>query len=224
MTGAPTFVTVELRRARPYRIPLAVNVAFAALCAALYRLDLHLFHVIHGSVVPTPTMVFIARCLADGPLLVTVLVVLLMLVLTRMGLRTYALKIIVFVAIALLLDALIGLAWDRPRPFAAGIAQAWIAHATTASFPSDHLTVQWVAAGILWLKQRTRGWGVALALLGLPMAWSRVYLGVHYPGDMLGALAIGLLAMGCAWTIDRRASRESRPVTTVALQDASRVV
>lgn len=84
--------------------------------------------------------------------------------------------------------------WNRPRPFVAGIGFGWIPHAATSSFPSDHLTVQWAVAGVLVLNRRTRLWGVALALLGLPMAWARVYLGDHYLGDMLGAAVMGLLA------------------------------
>ena len=33
-----------------------------------------------------------------------------------------------------------------------------------------------------------------LALLGLPMAWARVYLGVHWPLDMAGAALSGAVA------------------------------
>lgn len=73
-------------------------------------------------------------------------------------------------------------------------------------FPSDHLTVQWVVASMLLLDRRTRAWGLGIALLGLPMAWARIYLGVHYPGDMLGALAMGGLAMLSGWLLFRRST------------------
>jgi undecaprenyl-diphosphatase len=88
----------------------------------------------------------------------------------------------------------------------AGVGQAWISHAATGSFPSDHLTVQWVLAGMLLLNRRTRAWGAGIALLGLPMAWARIYLGVHYPGDMLGALAMSGLAMLSGWLWLRRSA------------------
>ncbi len=40
--------------------------------------------------------------------------------------------------------------------------------------------------------------GALLALLGLPMAWARIYLGVHFPLDMVGAaLVAGLSAYLC---------------------------
>ena len=35
-----------------------------------------------------------------------------------------------------------------------------------------------------------------LALLGLPMAWARIYLGVHFPLDMVGAALVAVLS---AW-------------------------
>lgn len=38
--------------------------------------------------------------------------------------------------------------------------------------------------------------GVASALLGVPVAWARLYLGVHFPFDMLGAVAVAALS---AW-------------------------
>ena len=88
---------------------------------------------------------------------------------------------------------------------------AWIAHAATSSFPSNHLTAQWVIAGVLLLDRRTRPWGLIVAVLGLPMAWARVYLGVHYPSDMLGALGVAGLAMLSAWLVIRRRTRPLTP-------------
>ena len=48
----------------------------------------------------------------------------------------------------------------------------------------------------LLLHRSQRMTAVALALLGLPMAWARIYLGVHFPLDMLGA---ALVAGFSAW-------------------------
>ena len=42
-----------------------------------------------------------------------------------------------------------------------------------------------------------------MALLGIPIAWARIYLGVHFPSDMLGAIAVAAL---CAWLTLREAS------------------
>ena len=104
--------------------------------------------------------------------------------------------------IALLLNQMIGLVWQQPRPFMIGLGHTFIAHAADSSFPSDHLTLLWAVAFSLRLNQRTEAVGFMLALLGLPMAWARIYLGVHFPMDMLGA---ALVAGGSAWLCFRNA-------------------
>ncbi|MDE2288769.1 MAG: phosphatase PAP2 family protein, partial [Burkholderiales bacterium] len=44
---------------------------------------------------------------------------------------------------------------------------------------------------------------------GLPIAWARIYVGVHFPLDMAGSLAVGAIA---AWLA--HALRDSLVVTT----------
>ena len=98
----------------------------------------------------------------------------------------------------LLINQAIGLFWQTPRPFVLGIGHTLIPHTPDSSFPSDHLTVMWSVAFSFLMHQRPRFAGVLLALLGLPMAWARIYLGVHFPLDMAGAaLVSGLSAYLC---------------------------
>jgi PAP2 superfamily. len=170
----------------------------------VYGWDLRLFQAIHPTVPPSSSMLDLARAFADGPLVLTAGILGLMLVRPQWSMRATALRALIAAAMALIGNALIGLVWDRARPFMAGAGQAWVSHAATGSFPSDHLTVQWVVAGMLLLDRRTRAWGFGIALFGLPMAWARIYLGVHYPGDMLGALAMGGLVMLFGWRWLRR--------------------
>lgn len=161
-------------------------------------MDSELFNVIHSPMPPSAGMLALARIFADGPLLVAVVVLAVMLAQRKHAVDRTAFRATTAAAIALLVNFLVGCLWDRPRPFVAGIGQAWIAHAPTGSFPSDHLTAQWAIAGVLLLDRRTRIWGLGLALLGLPMAWARVYLGLHYPSDMLGALAMAIAVVAAA--------------------------
>mgnify|MGYP000140747466 FL=1 len=90
--------------------------------------------------------------------------------------------------LGLCISMVIGLAWPHPRPFMLGLGHQLIAHAADASFPSDHLTLWWAVAFSLWL-QRLR-LGAAMALLGIPIAWAGIYLGVPFPLDMLGAAVV----------------------------------
>ncbi len=96
----------------------------------------------------------------------------------------------------LLINQLIGLVWTHPRPFMIGLGHTLIPHAADSSFPSDHLTLWWAVALSFLLQPGTQRAGVALALLGVPTAWARIYLGVHFPFDMFGALAVAAFS---AW-------------------------
>ena len=61
----------------------------------------------------------------------------------------------------------------------------------TYSFPSGHATVSFACATVLFLAvPRLRVLLYALAAL---IAFSRVYVGVHYPFDVLAGAALGLL-------------------------------
>ena len=57
---------------------------------------------------------------------------------------------------------------------------------------------------ILLLRRRYRWLTAVLLLYALIMSYSRIYLGVHYPGDILAGAAIGCL-LGClfAWATSR---------------------
>lgn len=96
--------------------------------------------------------------------------------------------------LGLLTNQIIGLAWSHPRPFMIGLGHTLIPHVADSSFPSDHLTLWWSVAVSFLLQRGLRRAGVALALFGLPIAWSRIYLGVHFPLDMLGAIAVAALS------------------------------
>jgi undecaprenyl-diphosphatase len=104
--------------------------------------------------------------------------------------------------IALAVAQVIGNAVDRARPYTAmPTAHVLTSRTSDFSFPSDHATVAGaIAVGLLLVGRRIRkpvlGWIVGgLAIL---MAFSRVYVGVHYPGDVLGGLVLGgaVAAMG----------------------------
>jgi undecaprenyl-diphosphatase len=193
-----------------------VNPHLVQLSARVYGWDLAVFRAIHPVVEPFASMLFLARVLAVGPLLVSGGVLLWMFARRDRGMRSTALKAGMTAILALAVNGLIGLLWDRARPFVAGVGHAWMQHAATGSFPSDHLTVQWVVAAVLLVDRRSRVWGLVIAALGLPMAWARIYLGVHYPGDMLGALVIGLLTLlGGHWIYHRRTRRAMQAPASV---------
>jgi len=81
---------------------------------------------------------------------------------------------------------------DRVRPcFAIDQMQALINQARSPSFPSGHASNSFGAAVIL--VRRHRRAGTAALLIALLVGISRVYVGVHYPGDVLGGALLGTL-------------------------------
>ena len=95
----------------------------------------------------------------------------------------------------LLINQIIGWLWQHPRPFMIGLGRTFISHAADSSFPSDHLTLLWSIAFSFLMHRRPRVAGLMLALLGLPVAWARIYLGVHFPFDMIGAALVAALSL-----------------------------
>lgn len=89
----------------------------------------------------------------------------------------------------------ITLVWDHPRPFEVGLGHQFMRQAPEASFPSDHATLLFGLALPLLAARATRRWGGAFLTLGIGTAWARVYLGVHFPFDMLGGLVVAAAAM-----------------------------
>ena len=78
----------------------------------------------------------------------------------------------------------------------------------TWSFPSGHCTSSAAAAWVLGSRHRRLLLPAAL-LVGL-VAYSRVYLGMHYPTDCLAGLALGALCGAGACRAARAVSRQPR--------------
>jgi len=83
---------------------------------------------------------------------------------------------------------LIKLAVDRHRP----IDHPLVPEPTSSSFPSGHAATSFACAATLATYVSRRG-AVVLYLLAAAIAYSRVYVGVHYGLDVLAGAALGLL-------------------------------
>jgi undecaprenyl-diphosphatase len=106
----------------------------------------------------------------------------------------------------------------EPRPFVNHSIHLLLAHPADASFPSDHTAWSFAVVGMLlfltlpllvsqwrrqdqgWQQQRFGAHMVPLFLVGVAMViastigLARVYVGLHYPVDILGGAIDGLLA------------------------------
>lgn len=91
---------------------------------------------------------------------------------------------------ALAVNQLLVAAFGEPRPYAVlPHTLVLVSRSTDPSFPSDHAVMAGaVAAGILLAHRRLGLLTVALAVL---MAATRVYVGAHFPLDVIVGLAVG---------------------------------
>lgn len=122
------------------------------------------------------------------------------------------------------LTPLLKLAFQRPRPSVFEWRGDYVV--SSLSFPSGHamgsmLTYATLAYIITrlqpppFLRRLTVGLAVVLIVL---IGWSRMYLGVHYPSDVIAGYAVGLAwAILCAMGVEalrmRRTRTNNRPAT-----------
>ncbi|EEW7626653.1 undecaprenyl-diphosphate phosphatase [Escherichia coli] len=160
----------------------------------LENLNLSLFSLINATPDSAPWMISLAIFIAKD--LITV-VPLLAAVLWLWGLtaqRQLVIKIAIALAVSLFVSWTMGHLFPHDRPFVENIGYNFLHHAADDSFPSDHGTVifTFALAFLCWHRLWS---GSLLMVLAVVIAWSRVYLGVHWPLDMLGGLLAGMI--GC---------------------------
>ncbi|MBE6726928.1 MAG: phosphatase PAP2 family protein [Ruminococcaceae bacterium] len=83
------------------------------------------------------------------------------------------------------------------------------------SFPSGHAAVSF--EGAVTILRHHRKWGIAALVLAVVIAFSRLYLRVHYPSDVLAGTIIGTLnaflaARIVAWGMEKRVGKTKKPV------------
>ena len=82
----------------------------------------------------------------------------------------------------------------RTRPFDVNTAvQLLVAKPRDYSFPSGHTAASFASVTALYLAGEKKLWKIALVLAVL-IAFSRLYLYVHYPTDVLGGIITGAIA------------------------------
>lgn len=119
--------------------------------------------------------------------------------------RTAALLTITMLGAAVL-DVTLKYAFHRPRPVA-----FFGATPSSYSFPSGHalgsLCLYGIVASILAARTRAHGakfciWMAAVLLIGM-IGFSRIYLGVHYPSDVIAGYCAATLWVGSVGFLDR---------------------
>jgi undecaprenyl-diphosphatase len=113
--------------------------------------------------------------------------------------------------LALALASAISSLYFHPRPFMNGLARNYLHHAPDSSFPSDHATLLF-ALGFSFLSMRPAMWRsfwILPAALACAVGWARIYLGAHYPLDIVGAALLGLASALLLTTPPGRRARDA---------------
>lgn len=135
--------------------------------------------------------------------------------------RAEALLVVVSVLSGTLISTLLKMGYDRPRPDLTAMS-----HQFTSSFPSGHAmlsAVTFLTLGALLARLaptralRIYAFGAAI-FLTLIVGVSRVYMGVHYPSDVLAGWCLGaawaLLCSAAAALLQRRGKLMATPEQT----------
>ena len=104
-------------------------------------------------------------------------------------------KTVVYAAItgvlALLINFVIGHIYFEARPFVAHKVNLLVDHAADASFPSDHTTGAFaLALAVLFVHRKI---GIGMLLFAFITGFSRIYVGHHYPFDIIGSIVVSLV-------------------------------
>jgi membrane-associated phospholipid phosphatase len=140
------------------------------------------------------------------------------------GPRTVAAAIWAVLAtlIAVGLNQPISRAVHEARPFRVEPHILVLAHRSTDfSFPSDHAVMAGAVAAGLWLVSTRLG--IVASVLAVVMAFARVYVGVHFPQDVIAGLVLGaavalvgwlLVGRILTWLFERLATTPLRPLVS----------
>jgi undecaprenyl-diphosphatase len=88
-----------------------------------------------------------------------------------------------------LVKIFINLFYFRPRPFSAHDVNLLIGKLADGSFPSAHAFLSFAMAFMIYFYSKKLG--IVFLVLAALVSISRIYVGVHYPLDILGGILLG---------------------------------
>jgi undecaprenyl-diphosphatase len=180
----------------------------------LMALDMSLFHLINGAWT-APLLDSLMPALSRAGNLGTIWLVLLGAV-AAFGKKTgrkIALAGLVALAVGFASSTLLKDLTVRPRPFLSlDEVRLLVSAPHSYAFPSGHTTSAFAAAlGVVLAARRLLGrvplWGWAMFPLAAAIAYSRIYVGVHWPTDVAAG---GVLGLASGWAGARLALRRWR--------------
>ncbi|MFI9459140.1 phosphatase PAP2 family protein [Acinetobacter sp. NPDC052428] len=159
---------------------------------SLDQLNLQLFHILNVPDQASIWMINYASLIAHDLVYLFLLIFAIAWFRGSYEVKTGIIKAFIFTAITLLMSEVLSAVLNTPRPFVIDVGRTLIEHAPTGSFPSNHMSIfSGIAFAYYFSPQRDLG--RILIWTAWLVAWSRVYVGVHFPIDMLGAFLMAII-------------------------------
>lgn len=92
--------------------------------------------------------------------------------------------------------------WHRPRPFVNHAVKALLNHDVSGSFPSGHTTLLFALSAVIYFWNKKIGW--LFFILSFLACFARIFVGVHYPLDILGGIVVGVFSGWLVYKIGKK--------------------
>lgn len=161
------------------------------------RLNLYFFNILNAPDQASSFMTHYAIFIAHDLIYVMLLIFAVLWLRGNYQIKKQILKAFIFTCITLSISEMASAFFNTPRPFVMDVGRTLIEHSATGSFPSNHMAIFSSIAFAYYFSEQ-RQVGKFLIILAWLVAWSRIYVGVHFPVDMIGAflLAFAVNASG----------------------------
>ncbi|BCT89619.1 undecaprenyl-diphosphatase [Acinetobacter variabilis] len=178
-----------------------------SLLMSLDQLNLYLFHLLNVPDQASIWMINYASLIAHDLVYVFLLIFAIAWLRGSHEVKTGIIKAAIFTAITLSISEVLSTVLNTPRPFVMEVGRTLIEHAPTGSFPSNHMSI-FSGIAFAYYFSAQRDLGRILLWTAWLVAWSRVYVGVHFPIDMVGAfliaLAVNLAGLPLWWKYENK--------------------
>lgn len=155
-------------------------------------MNMELFRIINNfankNMILDKVMIFFSKDVSYMFMAVTAIVFILGIIKKNSNTRKAVFSTFVITVINLFLNFIMGSINYEDRPFVDNKVNLLVPHVADSSFPSDHATGTISIA--LGLEKYNKIFSTILTILSLIVGFSRIYVGNHYPMDVIGAYVI----------------------------------
>ncbi len=159
-----------------------------------------------------PIMIFLSKVWVWVPLYLAVLIYLFLIKKWRIALLAITVIILAFVAseyISVFIKESVGRLRPCEEPLLADSVRMLEPHGSLYGFVSGHASNTFCFAALSSLIIRKRVYSILIFIWATLISYSRIYVGKHYPADIIGGALLGLLIAYLFWFIYKTILRKA---------------